>query len=110
MALFAVLGTIPVFLNPDILSATTVSGTMVLGLAPIFVFWKRKSNAIAFLLSIATGVVFGVILATKNWPSSLNFTEGKYADLLAVNCYGTLVSFALYLLASSFTNQERKGP
>ncbi len=43
MAVIAVLGTIPVFLDAEILSATTISGTMVIGLTPIFLFWKQKA-------------------------------------------------------------------
>ncbi|MGB2685366.1 MAG: sodium:solute symporter, partial [Olleya sp.] len=42
MVAIAVLGTIPIFFNAEILSATTISGTMVIGLTPIFVFWNYK--------------------------------------------------------------------
>ncbi|MEM7038379.1 MAG: sodium:solute symporter, partial [Bacteroidota bacterium] len=41
MVVFTLAGTMPVFLNPEILSATTVSGTMVMGLAPVFLLWNR---------------------------------------------------------------------
>ncbi|WP_456438730.1 sodium:solute symporter family transporter, partial [Psychroserpens sp.] len=40
MAVIAILGTLPVFLDAEILSATTISGTMVIGLTPVFVFWN----------------------------------------------------------------------
>ncbi|MEO0405382.1 MAG: sodium:solute symporter, partial [Bacteroidota bacterium] len=43
MILMALAGTVPVFLSPTILSATTISGTMVIGLAPVFLFWKKES-------------------------------------------------------------------
>ncbi len=42
MVAIAILGTIPVFLDAEILSATTISGTMVIGLTPIFLFWGEK--------------------------------------------------------------------
>jgi hypothetical protein len=38
MVIVALLGTIPVFLNAEILSATTISGTTVIGLTPVFYF------------------------------------------------------------------------
>jgi hypothetical protein len=40
-------GTIPVFLNAEILSATTISGTTVIGLTPVF-FWNMKVPKISF--------------------------------------------------------------
>ena len=43
MVVIAFGGTLPIFANPEILSATTVSGTMVIGLAPIFIFWKKNT-------------------------------------------------------------------
>jgi hypothetical protein len=38
----ALLGTILVFLDAEILSATTISGTMVIGLTPRILFWNMK--------------------------------------------------------------------
>lgn len=42
MIIVAVIGTIPIFFGADILSASTISGTMVIGLAPVFLFWKKR--------------------------------------------------------------------
>jgi Na+/proline symporter len=98
MAAFALIGTLPVFLNPEILSATTISGTMVLGLAPVFIFWNRDMPPIAFHLSVGTGLLVGVIFALGYWPSSLTFFEGKYGDLLSVNIVGTVMSLILFFL------------
>ncbi|MEL6924763.1 MAG: sodium:solute symporter, partial [Bacteroidota bacterium] len=47
IVLMAALGTIPIFLGAEILSATTVSGTMVIGLTPVFVFWRRSFPAVS---------------------------------------------------------------
>ncbi len=98
MVALTVLGTIPVFLNPTILSATTISGTMVIGLAPAFIFWKVKAPQISFLLSVFTGIAFGIVFAAGWYPQSLVFFSGPYADLLSVNILGTVISLLLYFI------------
>ncbi len=98
MAIIAILGTIPVFLNAEILSATTISGTMVIGLTPVFLFWKMKAPKVSFYVSVLTGIVFGFILVFEIFPKQLIFTEGKYADLLWVNIWGIGSCIILYLI------------
>lgn len=98
MAAIAILGTLPIFLNAEILSATTISGTMVIGLTPIFLFWKIKVPKISFYLSIITGIVFGFLLVFNVFPESLIFTQGKYADLLWVNIWGILSCNMIYFI------------
>ncbi len=98
MALLTLVGTIPIFMNPEILSATTISGTMVIGLAPIFLCWKLKVPRISFYLSIAVGLISGLVLVFKLLPESLYFTSGKYADLLTVNIVGTIACFVVYFI------------
>lgn len=100
MAAIAILGTIPVFLDAEILSATTISGTMVIGLTPVFVFWKVKAPKISFHLSVICGIIFGFLLVFNVFPKELIFTEGKYADLLWVNVWGVLSCILLYLIPS----------
>lgn len=100
MAAIAIIGTIPVFLDAEILSATTISGTMVIGLTPVFVFWNKNVPKISFHLSVICGLVFGFLLVFKVFPSALIFTEGKYADLLWVNVWGILSCIILYLVPS----------
>jgi len=97
MVIVAVLGTIPIFLNAEILSATTVSGTMVIGLTPIFLFWNVKVPKISFYLSVFCGLLFGFLLIFNLFPEALIFTKGKYADLLWVNLWGILSCITLYL-------------
>ena len=98
MVILVILGTLPVFMGPEILSATTVSGTMVLGLAPVFIFWKTKMPAISYHLSVGTGLLMGILLASGAVPESWIFFDGKYGDLLSVNIIGTLISFGLFWL------------
>ena len=98
MAVIAVLGTLPVFLDAEILSATTISGTMVIGLTPVFVFWNMKVPKISFYLSVICGLVFGFMLVFEIFPDSLIFTKGKYADLLWVNVWGILSCIILYII------------
>ena len=98
MIAVAVLGTIPVFLNAEILSATTISGTMVIGLTPIFIFWNVKVPKISFYLSVVCGLVFGIFLVFNWFPESLIFTKGKYANLLWVNVWGILSCIILYFI------------
>ena len=97
MAAIAILGTLPVFLDAEILSATTISGTMFIGLTPVFIFWKLKVPKISFYLSVICGLVFGFILVFDALPETLIFTEGKYADLLWVNFWGILSCIILYI-------------
>lgn len=98
MALIAILGTIPVFFDAEILSATTISGTMVIGLTPVFVFWKLKVPKISFYLSVFAGILFGFLLIFELMPQSIIFTDGKYADLLWINIWGILFCNLIYLL------------
>ena len=98
MIILAILGTIPVFLNTEILSATTISGTMVIGLTPIFIFWNVRVPKISFYLSVICGLVFGILLVFDIFPKSLIFTNGKYADLLWVNIWGILSCIILYFI------------
>ncbi|PIB23392.1 sodium:solute symporter [Maribacter sp. 4G9] len=98
MAFIAVLGTIPIFLDGEILSATTISGTMVIGLTPIFIFWKGKAPKISFHLSVLCGLIFGLFLVFNWFPEQFIFTTGKYADLLWINVWGILCCTLLYFI------------
>ena len=98
MIAIAILGTLPIFLNAEILSATTISGTMVIGLTPLFLFWNIKVPKISFYLSVITGLLFGFILIFNAFPEALIFTKGKYADLLWVNIWGILSCNILYFI------------
>ncbi len=98
MIAITVLGTIPVFLNPAILSATTVSGAMVAGLAPVFCLWWVKAPPLSFWLSVGFGLLCGFLLVFGYWPGWLTVSTGKYADLLGVSLVEMVGCFGLYLL------------
>ncbi|WP_203295499.1 sodium:solute symporter family transporter [Luteirhabdus pelagi] len=98
MVAITILGTIPVFLDAEILSATTISGTMVIGLTPVFLFWEKKAPKISFYLSIVCGLLFGFLLVFETFPTSLLFTSGPHADLLWVNIWGILCCMLVYLI------------
>ncbi|MFY0600517.1 MAG: sodium:solute symporter [Cyclobacteriaceae bacterium] len=98
MMIVAVIGIIPVFFNPEILSATTISGTMVIGLAPVFLFWNWKVGKQAFNASVITGIAFGIWYATGRFPGQLVFFEGDYGALLSVNILGSISCFLIYLI------------
>lgn len=100
MVALTIFGTIPVFLNADILSATTISGTMVIGLAPIFLFWQKEMPPITFIAVVGTGILFGCCLAAGCWPENLVFFDGKYGDLLSANILGTIACFGMFGLCS----------
>ncbi|HUX60077.1 MAG TPA: hypothetical protein VMV32_02095, partial [Ignavibacteriaceae bacterium] len=106
MILTAIGGTIPLIFSPSILSATTLSGTMVLGLAPVFLLWKVPAPKISFHLALWTGVAAGIVLVFGLLPKSLYFGNGSFADLLAINIYATLIIFILYFLPFIFSKKE----
>ncbi len=99
MAAFAVLGNLPMLAGTDILKATTISGTMVMGLAPVFLLhrWVRYSPW-SFHLSFWSGLLLGLFLAADWIPSTWAIGEGEYALLLGTNAYGLLLCTAGFLL------------
>lgn len=99
MVVFAILGNLPMIAGTDILKATTISGTMVIGLAPIFVLHGLTTpTRLGFHLSFWTGLGLGVAL-TLNWiPQSWAIGDGKYALLLGTNLYGLGLCVLGYLL------------
>lgn len=105
--IIAVAGTVPIFFKPEILSATTVSGTMVIGLAPVFLFWRMRARSLSFHLSVGAGIVVGILLASGNFPDSLVLFEGKYGDLLSANLLGTPLCFALFLIPLLVNGKRR---
>ena len=96
MIIVAVAGTLPVFLGPEILSATTISGTMVIGFAPVFLFWNLPVPPLGFYLSVGAGIVIGLLFAFGLFPADLVLFEGKYGDLFSVNLLGTGLCFTLF--------------
>jgi len=99
MVVFAILGNLPMFAGTDILKATTISGTMVMGLAPVFLFYPfTQWSPWSFHLSFWSGMVLGLMLAMGQIPESWAIGDGKYASLLGVNAYGLLICTAGFFL------------
>ena len=84
--------------KPEILSATTISGTMVIGLAPVFLFWNKSMPKFSFYAPVIFGLLMGFITVFELIPTSWIFTTGKYNDLLGVNLWGSLICFVLYFI------------
>lgn len=112
MIVFAILGNLPMFAGTDILKATTISGTMVMGLAPVFLFYRFTDwSPWSFHLSFWTGVTLGTLLALGAIPRSWAIGDGAYGTLLGVNAWGILLctlGFFLPLLAKLLLGKDRQ--
>jgi Na+/proline symporter len=98
----AVVGNLPLLsiylgdrVGPAIIAATTISGTMVMGLAPIFLLsWIRQAGTASFHLALWPGVALGVVRAVETfgqvhiYPASLALGSGPFALDLGVNAWG----------------------
>ena len=92
MAIFALVGNFPMLLGTDILKATTISGTMIMGLAPVFLCYRFiHYSPMSFHFSFWPGLVIGILLAVDLLPSSWAIGEGHYAMLLGANFYGIII-------------------
>ncbi len=108
MLLLALLGSVPIFFGAEILSATTISGTMVIGLAPVFLLWRWPAPPLSLYLSVGAGLLVGLLLLNGLWPRGWHFSEGKYADLLSANLVGTISCFVLYSLPMAWHSKQQK--
>ncbi len=108
MVVIAVVGNLPMVAGTDILKATTVSGTMVMGLAPVFLLqrWADRSPW-SFHLSFWTGIAVGLALAAGGLPPSWAIGDGKYALLLGANLYGLALCTAGFLLPLAWRRAAR---
>ncbi len=93
--------------GPAVIAATTISGTMVMGLAPIFLLaWLKPAGRLSFHLAFWPGLAFGVLrtievfLKVPVFPESVALGFGKYAVDLGVNVWGLLICTAGYLLGA----------
>lgn len=111
MALIAVTGNLPLLsiylgdkIGPAVIAATTISGTMVMGLAPIFLLsWLGSAGRLSFHMAFWPGILFGVLRVVETaqgggiFPPSLALGTGKYALDLGINVYGLLFCCCGYL-------------
>lgn len=99
MVAVAILGNIPVLFGADILAATTISGTMVMGLAPVFLLQRCvRHSPWSFHLAFWPGVALGLLLAAHRIPAAWAIGAGKYALLLGTNLYGLMICTTGFLL------------
>ncbi len=97
MIILALLGGLMVHADPAILSATTISGTMVIGLTPVFIFNKwQRAGKVSYFASVLVGIAFGLALALKLIPFSIG--DGKYGVLLWANLVGVSLSMLSFIL------------
>lgn len=99
MIAMAILGNLPMLFGTDILKATTVSGTMILGLAPIFLSISREQRPQgAFFAPVGLSVVLGAVSAIKPDLLPWKIGSGENASLLAWN----VVTIALVWIVFGF--------
>lgn len=115
MVAIALLGNLPLLsiyvgdrLGPAIIAATTISGTMVMGLAPIFLLaFVRRAGALSFHLAFWPGLIFGVlrvvegVLSMQIFPAWLALGGGKYATDLGLNILGLGICTLGYLVGAA---------
>ena len=87
-------GSLPLYAGTEILKATTISGTMVLGLAPVFLLWfVDRAGPFAFHLAFWPGVAIGIAHTAGATPPWMAIGTGDFAQLLGVNLVGTVLVF-----------------
>ncbi len=115
MIAIAVLGNLPLLgiylgdrIGPAIIAATTISGTMVMGLAPIFLLsFIKSAGRASFHLAFWPGLVLGTLVTLESaagvqiFPAWIDIGSGPYADDLGVNLYGLILCAAGYLAGAA---------
>ncbi|HKN87077.1 MAG TPA: hypothetical protein VJV04_09480, partial [Nitrospiraceae bacterium] len=111
MIFLALIGSIPMVFGTDILKATTISGTMVMGLAPIFLLghWVRYAPW-SFHLSFWIGLGLGLLQALEWVPQAWAIGIGKYGLLLGANVYGLALCTIGFLLPLMWSQPKRVEP
>ena len=104
---FAIIGNLPMIMGTDILKATTISGTMVIGLAPIFLLHGFvRPTKLGFHLSFWIGIILGILLTINLIPTSWAIGTGKNALLLGVNLYGLILCTIGYVVPGMFAKNK----
>lgn len=109
----AVVGVLPLLSNLDALSATTISGTVAMGLGPpmLFLEFCKGKRPLAFHLSFWLGVALGTVYQLSNeYPKDwslrdLYMGDGSYKKLLGVNVLGACACFAAFWLGNLFDSR-----
>lgn len=112
----AIVGNLPLLsiylgdrVGPAIIAATTISGTMVMGLAPLFLLsWIRSASTASFHLAFWPGVSIGIVRAVETFghlhifpsglfPAGLALGSGPFALDLGLNVWGLALCTAGFL-------------
>jgi len=114
MIVIALLGNLPLLslyingVGPAVIAATTISGTAIMGLAPIFLLaWIRPAGPLSFHLALWPGVAIGVLLVLQDFgglpviPDWIAIGSGKYAQTLGINFWGLMVCTAGFLIGAA---------
>jgi Na+/proline symporter len=118
----AILGNLPLLslyfgdrVGPAIILATTISGTMVMGLAPIFLLaFIPTAGPLSFHLAFWPGLLFGVLRVIENafstqiFPTWVSLGVDKYALDLGLNVYGVLLCTVGFLAGAWLAPKQRK--
>jgi len=114
LVIIAVSGNLPLLsiyfgdgVGPAFIAATTISGTMVMGLAPIFLLsFLPRAGPASFHLAFWPGLAFGVIktiesaTGTRIFPDWIDLGGGRYADDLGINVWGLAICTVGYLVGA----------
>lgn len=113
MLIMALLGNLPLLslyingIGPAVIAATTISGTAVMGLAPIFILARMKNaNPLSFHLAFWPGVVLGVIKLLEDFggwhlqPAWMSLGQGDYAATLGLNVFGVILCTLGFLVGN----------
>ncbi|MDX1485488.1 MAG: Na+/proline symporter [Alphaproteobacteria bacterium] len=123
MVAIAISGNLPLLgiyfgdaLGPAIIAATTISGTMVMGLAPIFLLaFVPHAGRESFHLAFWPGLALGVLVTLENalgleiFPAWIDIGSGTYADDLGVNLWGLGLCTAGYLSGAVIGRARARG-
>ena len=108
IVVLAIVGILPLLSDLDALSATTISGTVAMGLGPPMLFLEhcKGLRPFAFHLSFWLGVSLGTVYQLSGeYPQDWNLKdlylgEGAYKKLFGVNVLGACTCFAAFWLGN----------
>lgn len=124
MLIVAVIGNLPLLslylgdrVGPAMILATTISGTMVMGLAPIFLLsFISRAGSLSFHLAFWPGLILGVLRVVENalsitiFPTWIQMGVGRYAEDLGVNVVGLAICTAGYVLGAVLSPRSPSEP
>lgn len=110
MIIFGIVGNLPMIMGASIITATTISGTMIMGLGPIFLMHGVvKPTKIGFMLSFWIGMILGIWdVVDASSLSFMNIGAGKYANFLGVNLWGAIACWIAYIVPGLISAAQDK--